>query len=321
MADHITARVDRLARRVQSGDTAALARALTLAENGDEPLMQALRAVAGKATVVGVTGPPGAGKSTLLNALIREWRAIGRRVALLAVDPVSPLSGGAVLGDRTRMGEHSTDPGVFIRSISARGHLGGLSAATQDMVDLFDAAGWDLILLETVGAGQSEVEVGWLADLTVVVCAPGLGDDVQAIKAGILEIADILVVNKADRPDAGRTVRDLAAMLEMRMQHTARDVPVLRTSGTSHEGVKALRERIDAIISSADANRSLRRLSALRVALADKLAARLKNSAMRNPDLNQVVESLAAGRISMDQAISDTLSLEDPQRRQIDVNA
>ncbi|MEM9098746.1 MAG: methylmalonyl Co-A mutase-associated GTPase MeaB [Pseudomonadota bacterium] len=309
MADGAAARTDALARRVRAGDQAALARALTRAENGDQALMQALRSAAGGATVVGVTGAPGAGKSTLLNAMIRDWRRTGQRVALLAVDPVSPLTGGAVLGDRTRMGEHSGDPGVFIRSLSARGHLGGLSATTLDMVDVMDAAGWDLILLETVGAGQSETEIAGLADIKIVVCAPGLGDEVQAIKAGILEIADILVVNKSDRPEADRTARDLASMVELRRDDLARKVPVLRSSATSSEGVAELRQEIDRLAACPSIDRKHRRLLALRSMLADRLAARLQTSVMENSQIEDVLEDLAAGRTDLDQALADTLAI------------
>jgi LAO/AO transport system ATPase len=189
--------------------------------------------------VVGITGPPGGGKSTLVSALIKALRAQGRTVAVVAVDPSSPFTGGAVLGDRIRMGEHQADEGVFIRSLASRGHLGGLSRAAADAIDVFDAAGYDTIITETVGAGQSEVEITRVADTRLVVCPPGLGDDVQAIKAGVLEIADAFVVSKADLPDAHRTERDLQAMLALRRQ---RDVmpPIFRTQATAGEGIGAV---------------------------------------------------------------------------------
>ncbi|MEM8631643.1 MAG: methylmalonyl Co-A mutase-associated GTPase MeaB [Pseudomonadota bacterium] len=291
-----------LAERVRSGDPAALARALSRAENGDETLMQALRPAAGSATVVGFTGPPGAGKSTLINALIRDWRDAGRRIAVLAVDPVSPLSGGAVLGDRTRMGEHSMDRDVFIRSVSARGHLGGLSSATHDMIDVMDAAGWGLILLETVGSGQSETEVSELADIRVVVAAPGLGDEVQAIKAGILEIADILVVNKADHADAARTARDLAAMVELRSA-MAPDVPVLQTCATTSKGIDSLRRKIEKAAAAPGTDRHARRLAALKLRLADILARRLRSAIEDDPALDPLIAEVAAGRRGMDDAL------------------
>lgn len=248
MDDGIARRADRIADAVRRGEPAALGRALSLVESGG-PLAEALshrfRESAGNARLVGVTGPPGTGKSTLVDALIGDWRNRGKRVAVLAVDPVSPRTGGAVLGDRTRMGQRSLDDDVFIRSVSARGHLGGLCAAARGMVAAMEAAGWDLIVLETVGAGQSETEVADIADCTLVVSAPGLGDELQAIKAGILEIGNILVVNKSDRPGAGETARDLSAMLKLR-QGDAAHVPVLQVSSTTGEGIGALAEQIDA---------------------------------------------------------------------------
>jgi LAO/AO transport system kinase len=193
-----------------------LARLLTRVENGNAAQdLAALYPFTGQAHIVGVTGAPGTGKSSLVNALARHYRSEGRTVGIVAVDPTSPFTGGAILGDRIRMRDHSGDPGVFIRSMATRGSLGGLASATADIVRVLDAAGFDLIMVETVGAGQSEVDIAYAAQTTVVVDAPGLGDDVQAIKAGILEIADILVVNKADRPGIENTVRALRAMLDL----------------------------------------------------------------------------------------------------------
>lgn len=225
-----------------SGNRRLLARAITALENGGTEaamLRPSLAAHAGRAHVIGVTGPPGGGKSTLVSALIGALRERGLSVAVLAVDPSSPVTGGAVLGDRVRMAAHQADEGVFIRSLASRGHLGGLSASAADVVDAFDAAGFDAVIVETVGAGQSEVEVSQIADTRLVVCPPGLGDDVQAIKAGVLEIADAFVVSKADLPDAPRTERELLGML--RLRRTGRpDPPVLRTIGTTGEGVRDL---------------------------------------------------------------------------------
>lgn len=227
-----------------SASRPALARALTLVENdlpGSRELLARLASRRGRAHVVGITGAPGAGKSTLIDALLGELLRRARRVAVVAVDPSSPVSGGALLGDRLRMGGHGADERVFIRSLSARGHLGGVSRTTAHVVDVFDTAGFDVVVVETVGVGQSEVDIARLADTNVVVCAPGLGDDVQAIKAGVLEIADILVLNKGDSPLADRAMLDLQAR-----GGPGRGAEILRTVATSGEGVAALVDRVDA---------------------------------------------------------------------------
>ena len=207
-----------LADSVLNGDRLALARVLTQIENDTQDGRAALAALfpnTGKAHLVGVTGAPGTGKSSLVNQLALHYRKQNKRVAIVAVDPSSPFTGGAVLGDRVRMRDLSGDSGVFIRSMATRGSLGGLAQATAGMVQVFDAAGFEIVMIETVGAGQSEVDIARLAHTTLVVEAPGLGDDIQAIKAGILEIADILVVNKADRPGVENTVKALKSMLEL----------------------------------------------------------------------------------------------------------
>jgi LAO/AO transport system kinase len=213
----------RLALDARAGSRLALSRLLTAIESRTAAAEEALRTLypaAGGAHVVGITGPPGGGKSTLVAALVAEARAGGRAVAVLAIDPSSPVTGGAILGDRIRMRDLTGDPGVFIRSMASRGSLGGLASATAGVVQLFDAAGFDVVLIETVGAGQAEVDIARLAHTTLVVEAPGLGDDIQAIKAGILEIADVLVINKADHPGVDGTERALRSMLEM--AHPAR---------------------------------------------------------------------------------------------------
>jgi LAO/AO transport system kinase len=220
-----------LANRILAGEPRALARAATIIENrldGWTGLMREIFPRTGRALVVGITGSPGSGKSTLTGQLIRAFRAEGCSVAVVAVDPSSPFSGGAILGDRVRMQEHHADPGVFIRSMATRGTLGGLAAATLDLVLLLDAAGKDVVLIETVGAGQDEIEVARIADVTAVVVVPGMGDDIQAIKAGILEAASVLVINKADRPGADELERDL---------QSAQDRPVLRTVATEGRGI------------------------------------------------------------------------------------
>jgi LAO/AO transport system kinase len=207
-----------LARAMLAGDRRALARLLTAVENEREGVDAALAALyphTGRAWVIGITGAPGTGKSTLVNALAKAYRARGKTVGIIAVDPTSPFTGGAILGDRIRMRDLSGDEGIFIRSMATRGSLGGLARATRDAVRVLDAGGFEIILVETVGAGQNEVAIVRTAHTTIVVEAPGLGDEVQAIKAGILEIADVLVVNKADHPGAANTVRALRTMLEL----------------------------------------------------------------------------------------------------------
>jgi LAO/AO transport system kinase len=233
-----------------SGERRPLARLLTRIENGDptvRPLLPELFAGGRGAHLVGITGPPGSGKSTLVNELTAEWRRRGRRVGILAVDPSSPYTHGAILGDRIRMMEHAADRDVFLRSMASRGELGGIAGSTWIGAAALDAAGYDPVLIETVGAGQSEVEVARLAETTVVVEAPDMGDEVQAIKAGLLEVADIVAVNKADRPGADRAARQLRAMLSTAGGRVARTPPpVLLTTATTGDGVAALADAIEA---------------------------------------------------------------------------
>jgi LAO/AO transport system kinase len=236
---------------VLAGETRAIARMLTRAEAADDegkPALEAIFRRAGRAHVIGITGVPGSGKSTLVAKLTAEIRRTGRRVGVVAIDPSSPFSGGAILGDRIRMGDISSDPGVFVRSMATRGALGGLARGTLDAVDILDAAGFETVVIETVGVGQDEVDVARAAHTTVVVSSPGLGDDIQAIKAGILEIADIHVVGKSDRPDADKTVVDLKSMLALGVplqRSGSWRPPVLKICGLSGDGVAVLRETID----------------------------------------------------------------------------
>ncbi len=243
------AAVGPFAARVLAGDQRAGARAMRLVDDRHElafPVLQALWPHTGRARVVGITGNPGSGKSTLTDQLIRHYRAEGLKVGVVAVDPSSPFSGGAILGDRIRMSEHATDPGVFIRSMATRGTLGGLSSSTIDVVAILDAMGFDIVLLETVGVGQDEIEVVKVAHTSVVVLVPGLGDDIQAIKAGILEIADVFVVNKADRDGADRTVKDLKVMQHLSEREVQWTVPIVRTVAVDGRGVDELAQAIAA---------------------------------------------------------------------------
>jgi LAO/AO transport system kinase len=213
-----------LAGRVREGDPRATARLISMVEREDPSRLEALKALhawGGRAHIIGITGPPGSGKSTLTDKLVAELRSRDRRVAVAAIDPSSPFTGGAILGDRIRMNRHATDEGVFIRSLATRGHLGGLSRACSETVRVLDAAGYDDIIIETVGVGQSEVDVVRLADTVVLVSVPGLGDDIQAIKAGVMEIGDVFCVNKADKDGAERVVREIRAMLETAVMNGA----------------------------------------------------------------------------------------------------
>jgi LAO/AO transport system kinase len=240
---------DALAKGILEGSAREVARGITRIERGGPGVASLIREIfprTGRARILGVTGSPGAGKSTLVCRLAREYRAQGRRVGILAVDPSSPYSGGAILGDRIRMAELYTDENVFIRSMATRGALGGLSRATIDAADVLDAAGFDPVLIETVGVGQDEVEVVRAADSIAVVVVPGLGDDIQAIKAGILEIADVFVVNKADREGADRTAAELAMNLDFAETLGGWRPPILRTVATRGDGVRELRDAFEA---------------------------------------------------------------------------
>ncbi len=238
-------RIADLVNAFRNGDARALARAISLCESGEgAPVVAALHALAGNAATVGITGPPGVGKSTLCAALVRKARSAGRRVGVISVDPSSPFSHGALLGDRIRLAEHFTDPNVFIRSMASRGHLGGLAGATADAALLMDAFGLEFIAIETVGAGQNEVEIAELAQTTIVALQPGSGDSIQVLKAGILEIADVFVVNKSDHPMANQLRREIRAMLGI-MQYEGWVPEVVATQALEGDGIDALWEAIE----------------------------------------------------------------------------
>ena len=240
--------LDNLATRVLAGDRRAMARAISAVEDREpkgRELLKRLFGKTGRAFTIGVTGAPGSGKSTLVEKLGKEYRAQGKSLGIVAVDPTSPFSGGAVLGDRIRMQELATDGAVYIRSMATRGHLGGLAAAAHDVAAILDAAGCEVVLVETVGVGQDEVEIARLADVTVLLLVPGMGDDVQTFKAGVMEIADLFVVNKADRPAADRVVQEVEAMLSISARADGCARPVLKTVATTGVGVARLHEALD----------------------------------------------------------------------------
>jgi LAO/AO transport system kinase len=238
-----------LVERARDGDPRAVARLISQVEDASPALREVMALLAphtGRAAVLGVTGSPGVGKSTTTSALVTAFRADGRRVGVLAVDPSSPFSGGALLGDRVRMQEHATDPGVYIRSMATRGHLGGLAWATPQALRVLDAAGCDVVIIETVGVGQSEVEVAALADTTLVLLAPGMGDGIQAAKAGILEVGDVFVVNKADRDGADQVVRDLRGTIRLAERGPGEwREPIVKTVAVRGEGLDEVVEAID----------------------------------------------------------------------------
>jgi LAO/AO transport system kinase len=305
-----------LESRVLARDVRAIARLLTRAESGVEearPTLDAMFAHAGRAHVVGITGVPGSGKSTLVAKLAAAIRRSGRTVAIVAIDPSSPFSGGSILGDRIRMGDLGGDPGVFVRSMATRGALGGIANGTLETVDVLDAAGFDVVVIETVGVGQDEVEVARAAHTTVVVSAPGLGDDIQAIKAGILEIADIHAVSKCDRPDANRTMADLKMMLALGLTQldTAKSgaavasawrAPVIATSSTRDEGIAELLAAIDAhraaLEQSGDIDARRAAIAERRLLTAGEAILREQFARHRNGKLSPLLEQLRARTLS-----------------------
>jgi LAO/AO transport system kinase len=311
---------DNLVAEVLDGRRKSIARLMSLAESTGSGHREALAEIhrhAGKAHIVGLTGVPGSGKSTMVRALGQKLREMDRKVGIVAIDPSSPFSGGAILGDRIRMSELTGDPGVFIRSMATRGELGGLARASLDLVDILDAAGYDLVLVETVGVGQDEVDIVQAAHSVIVVSAPGLGDEVQAIKAGVLEIADIHVVSKCDRPDAMQTVSNLRAMLKLgaigRGVSTWR-VPVVSTSAQNRDGIDELVATIDShrdhLITSGEIEERRRKILEMRIlkVAEDIVRARLLGQGRRQ--LDRLITEAMSGDIDPYTAACNLLEID-----------
>lgn len=306
---------DDILSRVLAGETRAIARLMSRVEGRPQDVatvMAEIHKSAGNAHVIGLTGVPGSGKSTLVHAMAKALRERGKTVGIVAVDPSSPYSGGAILGDRVRMSDLSTDDGVFIRSLATRGALGGLARAALDTVDVLDAAGFDVVLIETVGVGQDEVDIAEAAQTVLVVSAPGLGDGIQAIKAGVLEIADIHVVSKCDKDESSRTVADLKAMLQLGTTARNRygwEVPVLRTSAETGLGIEDLVDKLDAhrvhLIASGEGDIRKRRILETRIMkTAEDL---LRQRIGEGDNLSAVVEGALNGAMSPRQAAEELL--------------
>ncbi len=291
--------------RIRAGEVRALARAISVIEDNRPEAAQLLKALfpfSGKARVIGLTGAPGAGKSTLVDQLAREYRKLERTVGIIAVDPTSPYTGGAILGDRIRMQAHHADSGIFIRSMATRGNLGGLARATTDVATALDASGKDVVLIETVGVGQDEIDIVRLADVTIVILVPGMGDDVQTIKAGIMEIADIFVINKSDREGAERVEREIRSMQSLAMRGDQWTPPIVKTVATEGKGIPELAAAIgnyeqflqkqDLLLKKKTANWRERLTEMLR----ESLLERLLNEKMKEGDLSRLAADIAEHR-------------------------
>jgi LAO/AO transport system kinase len=292
-----------LVERVFAGEARAVARAISKVEDGTEDSAELMKAVfprTGKGLVVGITGSPGAGKSSLVDKLALYYRRRGERVGIICVDPSSPFSGGAILGDRIRMQTLGLDEGVFIRSMATRGNLGGLARATVDAVAILDAAGFQKVIVETVGVGQDEVEIVKTADVSVVVLVPGMGDDIQAIKAGIMEIGDVFVINKADREGVLRTEKELEALLSLAMRSDFWQPPIVKTIATENKGLEALAEAIESYYkfqqetdNAADRRTQIARWRILEL-LRERLLAQTLNANRASERLDQLAAEVAA---------------------------
>jgi GTPase len=306
-----------LSDSIRGGDSRALAKAITLVEREDpnaERILAELYASTGGAKIVGITGSPGAGKSTLVSALAKHYRRQEKRIGIVAVDPTSPFSGGAILGDRIRMAELYTDRGVFIRSMATRGFTGGLAKATNDVVDLLDSAGFDIVLVETVGVGQDEVEVIRTVQSNVVVLVPGMGDDIQAIKAGLMEIGDIFVVNKADRPGADKTVNEVTMMMSLVDEHGPWIPPIVKTVASRGEGIAdldaALQKHFEYLAASGELDRRNRERVRIRVEtlLKEKFMGRLIGGSLPAGDYEKILDDVLSKRNNPHDAAESVLT-------------
>ena len=284
-----------MVERILNGDTRAVARAISWIENEHpekEQLIDALYPHAGQAAVWGITGPPGSGKSSLVNLIIKIERAKGKKVAVIAVDPSSPFSGGAILGDRIRMQNHATDAGVFIRSMASRGHLGGIAGATADAIKVLDAAGFDLILIETIGVGQTEIDIVGLSDLVLLVLVPGLGDEIQALKAGVMEIGDVFIVNKSDKADADRVKAEVEYVLHLKDDYDPQNQnPVFMTSALQNEGVEEMTAGVEEYFAKLSHNGKLEEKRKKRIAgeLRNIIHSKLRERIYRYFDLDRAL--------------------------------
>ena len=306
-----------LSQRVSSGDPAAIARAISKIEDGandSAALMKEIYGLSRGALVIGITGSPGAGKSSLVDKLALLYRQRGERVGIVAVDPSSPFSGGAILGDRIRMQTLGLDEGVFIRSMATRGNLGGLARATVDAVAILDAAGYAKVIVETVGVGQDEVEIVKAADVSIVVLVPGMGDDIQAIKAGIMEIGDIFVINKADREGVYATEKELEALLSLTSRNDGWDPPIVKTIATENHGIDALAEAIDCFrqtqLSLVESNERRRSIARWRIVelLRERLLARVLASESSVAMLEQLADEVATRRRDPYSAVEELIN-------------